>query len=136
MINFYSFYSKIGLDKEEYAPLLDQLDEDEYTKELEPIAHILKRDSWYAYRYAKDIIRGRWPEAEPYIIKDSWYAFMYAQYVIRGRWEEAESVIIKEPRGAWLYAWYILKSRWVEAEPYIKEDDYWWGQYCRHFKLL
>jgi hypothetical protein len=110
MINFYSFYSKIGLDKEEYAPLLDQLDEDEYTKELEPIAHILKRDSWYAYRYA--------------------------QYVIRGRWEEAESVIIKGPRGAWLYAWYILKSRWVEAEPYIKEDDYWWGQYCRHFKLL
>lgn len=130
------YYNRYGLDKEEYAPLFDQLDEGEYTKELEPIAHIIKKDSWHAYQYAYSIIRGRWIEAEPYIMKDSISAYSYALYVIRGRWEEAESVIIADPRSAWLYAWYILKSRWVEAEPYIKEDDYWWGQYCRHFKLL
>jgi hypothetical protein len=129
------YYNKNGLDKEEYSPLLDKLLCDEYTKELEPIKHIIKSMPEHAYQYAYNIIRGRWTEAEPYIMVDPHMASLYAVDVVRGRWEAAEPAIIKNPRLAWLYALYILKSRWVEAEPYIKLHDYWWDKYCRYFKL-
>jgi hypothetical protein len=135
MINFYEFYNKPGLDKEEYSPLLDTLLCGEYTKELEPIKHIIKIMPEHAYQYAYKIIGARFIEAEPYIMKDPFYGLMYAQYVIRGRWIEAEPVIIKNTWHAWMYALYILKSRWIEAEQYIKLHDYWWGKYCRYFKL-
>jgi hypothetical protein len=135
MINFYLFYNKTGLDKEEYSLLLEQLMCDEYTKELEPIKHIIKRMPEHAYQYTYKIIGARWLDAEPYIMTDPYFALMYALYVIRGRWCEVEPVIIKNPRLAWQYALYILKSRWIVAEPYIKKDNYWWVQYCRYFKL-
>ena len=135
MINFYSFYNKTGLDNQHYDSLINQLRLGIFTSDLAPIESIIKKDSIYAYHYAKQVIRGRWFEAEPYIMKDSNSAYSYALYVIRGRWEEAEPVILTDPRGAWLYALYILKSRWIEAEPYIKEDGYWWGEYCRFFKI-
>jgi hypothetical protein len=84
MINFYKFYNKTGLDKEHYTPLITRLMSGIYPGELRQISHI----------------------------------------------------IIKQPNHSYWYAKNILKGRWKEAEQYIKEDDYWWGQYCRHFKLL
>ena len=60
-----------------------------------------------AYYYARDIIKGIWPEAEPYIMKDPHYAYYYALYRIEGRWEA--------------------------AEPYIMKDEYWWNKYKTQF---
>ena len=36
-----------------------------------------------AYLYAKDVIKGRFPEAEPVIAKDAGWACYYALYVIK-----------------------------------------------------
>ena len=47
--------------------------------------------------FAKDIIKGRWEEAEPVIMKDVWYAYLYAKDIIKGRWEEAEEYIKQDP---------------------------------------
>ena len=47
------------------------------------------------YHYAAYVIKGRWPEAEPYIKKDPLWAFNYASRVIKGRWPEAEPYIKK-----------------------------------------
>jgi hypothetical protein len=161
MINFYKLYNKTGLDKEEYSLLLEQLLDEEYTKELELIKHIIKIMPEHAYQYAYKIIGTRWLEAEPYIMEDSYFALMYAQYVIRGRWKELESSIITNPRLVWQYALYILQSRWIEAEPcimkvpiyasyysavimrerwieaepYIKLEEYTWRQYCQEFGI-
>lgn len=40
-------------------------------------SHIMK-SPWWAYRYARDIIQGRWKEAEPFIATDAEVSFKYA----------------------------------------------------------
>lgn len=40
---------------------------------------------------------GRWPDAEQKIKSYPWYAYQYAKHIIKGRWEEAESVIKADP---------------------------------------
>jgi len=73
-----------------------------------------------AYMYAKDIIKGRWVEAESIIKQEPEYAFFYALDVIKGRWVEAESIIKQNPRYAYDYARDVLKCSWEELE---KHDE-------------
>ena len=108
-MNFYKFHSRDRLEKEEYAPLFDKLDEVEYTNDLEPIAHILKKDSWHAY--------------------------LYASYVIKDRWVEAEPIIMIDPQSAYYYATTIMDERWLEAEDVIRANLYWGSQYRRYFEI-
>jgi hypothetical protein len=116
MINFYRYYNKTGLDKEEYRPLIGKLtahfgifSESAYTTELKPIESIIKKSPRCAFHYALFVIKGRWPEAEPYIMKNRWAATYYAADVI--------------------------KDRWLEVEPYIMEDRYYWNCYCVVFRI-
>ena len=89
--------------------------------EAEP--HI-KVDPRWAYWYASDVIKGRWPEAEPYIMKNSEWAYGYARFVIKGRWPEVEPIIKVNPQFAYYYARDVIKGRWPEAEPYIKNSEW------------
>jgi len=58
--------------------------------------------------YARDIRKkGRWSEAEPYIMKNPTYAYWYARYVIEGRFPEAEPYIMKSPEYAAEYNEFI-----------------------------
>ena len=57
-----------------------------------------------AYHYAKYVIKGKWPEAEPVIMKSAYWACLYAIDVIKGRWPEAEPIIMKDAKWACLYA--------------------------------
>lgn len=91
------------------ASLLDYVEQD-----------ILKtKNSDSAYIYADDVIRGRWPEAEKFIVNEPAIAYLYAMNVIRGRWPEAEPIIMKNSWYAYEYAKAVIKGRWPEAEPYI-----------------
>ena len=72
--------------------------------------------------YAKTVIGGRWPEAEPVIMKDPDACVYYAGDVINGRWPEAEPVIMKDPAIAVKYAYSVIRGRWPEAEPVIMKD--------------
>lgn len=74
---------------------------------LAPIFHIIKRSPRYAYKYAKDVLCGRFLEAEEIIMKKPNYAVWYADDVMRGRW--------------------------LEAEPYIKTSITWWYTYCASY---
>jgi len=51
---------------------------------------VIARDPECAYRYARYVIGGRWPEAERRIAIDRWAAEEYAKHVIRGPWPEAK----------------------------------------------
>jgi hypothetical protein len=82
----------------------------------------ITKDPNYAYLYARDVIKGRWPEAEPTIIKDPNYVYLYAKDVIKGRWPGAESIISKNPEFAYLYARDVIKGRWPGAEPIISKN--------------
>jgi len=73
----------------------------------------------WLYWYAENVIKGRWPEAEEYIMKNPYYAYYYAKNIIKDRWLEAEEYIMKDPKWAYWYALYVIKDRWLEAEEYI-----------------
>ena len=73
----------------------------------------------YLHWYARDIIKGRWKEAEPVISTDPRSAYLYARDVIKGRWKEAESIILTYPLLAYSYSRDVIKCRWKEAESII-----------------
>ena len=50
-----------------------------------------------AYHYARDVIKGRFPEGEYLIAQHPYWAFCYAVNVIRARWPQGESMIIQGP---------------------------------------
>lgn len=83
---------------------------------------VIKKDPLDAYLYARDIIKGRFPEGEATIMKDPISAFAYARDIIKGRWEKAEPVIMKHPRAAYNYALSVIKGRWEDAEDVIMKD--------------
>ncbi len=97
-----------------------------------------------AVQYAYQVMRGRWPEAEPKILADAKAAARYAVYVIKGRWPEAEPIIMRDPSAALDYTMEVINGlfyddeydekyddaseygviyeRWPEAEPFIMQD--------------
>ena len=77
-----------------------------------------------AASYAATVIHGRWPEAEPVIMKNAWAILAYAEKVLEGRWPEAEEYIKTDPGMATQYAVSVIEDRWPEAEEYIKTDPY------------
>jgi hypothetical protein len=89
----------------------------------------IMEDPYWAYDYARDVIKGRWAEAEPFIMKDPSSAYYYARNVIEGRWAEAEPHIMKYPGWAYYYAKEVIQGRWAEAEPHIMKDPRWAREY-------
>ena len=87
------------------------------------------------YNHACDVIKDRWPEAEPIIMESSFYASQYAWLVINGRWPKAEPIIMQDPYSAWSYARFVIKGRWPEAESHIMKDPDEWYKYRKHFGI-
>ena len=67
------------------------------------LVSVVAKDTKYAYQYAFDVIRGRFPEGEAAIAKDPDWAYKYARGVIGGRWPEGEAAIAKDPYWAVKY---------------------------------
>jgi hypothetical protein len=65
------------------------------------------------------------------VSQNSSLAYIYARDVIHGRWPEAEPNIMKDPESAYWYAKNVIEDRWLEAEPYIKQDQYWAHWYAK-----
>jgi len=82
---------------------------------------VIARGPYASVIYATSIIKGRWPEAEAAIAKDAQAANWYAQDVIGGRWPEGERAIAQDPDTAVQYAKHVIKGRWPEAEAAIAQ---------------
>ena len=83
-----------------------------------------------AYKYAADVIEGRWPEGEHLISTHPVLALDYARDIIGDRWPEAEPTIIKHPAEAVDYAIQMIGVRWPEAESTIMTNGYAAGRYA------
>lgn len=87
------------------------------------------------YYHAKS--EGRWPKAEPVILRsaDPQRVYSYAADVIRGRWPEGEKVILMSAKWAFFYTQDVVQGRWPEAEGTIKKDKRWWRIYREQWGL-
>lgn len=110
MINFYSCYNNgTVLNKYSYMKVFfdtsNPLQWDGNMRDkLEPYLPIIKKNSRFAYLYARFILNERWCTIEHIIMKDPGYATMYAKYVIKERWVDAEPVISK-------YWWRVIYNK-------------------------
>jgi hypothetical protein len=83
---------------------------------IEPLAQQLEE----LCRYSQSVIRGRWREAEKFILhclqaypydEIADRAVFYAADVVRGRWQELESRLSKHPEWMLSYADEVLHSK-------------------------
>lgn len=124
MINLYKFYNKPEelILHTEYAKLIDDVVNQEFSRELKSVEHIIKRSAKYSYAYAKYVLADRFYLGENTIKQDAHYAYHYAESIINGRWKEAEGIIKQDIFTAILYTNNIMKCRWRDAEDYIKKN--------------
>lgn len=85
----------------------------------------IAKDAEWACQYASDVIKGRWPEAEATIAKNAYWAYRYARYAIKGRCPEVEDTIAKNANWAYRYVRHVIKGRWPEVEDTIAKDAHW-----------
>ena len=73
--------------------------------------------------YAKEVIGGRWPEAEPRIANSDRWSLDYAS-IIKDRFPAGEKAILKSeyPQLMVDYAKEVIGGRWPEAEPIIMKN--------------
>jgi len=84
--------------------------------------------------YIRDVIKGRWPEVEPYIAKCVEYSVDYALLFKHGPWRTAEYYLLRELQDNSGYAYEfsklveysikVLEARWLNIEPYILSDNF------------
>jgi hypothetical protein len=91
------------------------------------------KNSERAYKYARYVIGGRWPEAEAVIATDPAQAYQYAWEVIGGRFPAGEAAIAKDSFWAYKYAKNIISGRFPEGEAAIAKDPYWTSMYAMNF---
>lgn len=75
-------------------------------------------------RYCALVLKGRWPAAEPRIMKDPRAAIPYIQHILSNgtypfpRWEQAEPYIVKDPKSAITYM--SMTGTYLHgSEPYV-----------------
>jgi hypothetical protein len=91
----------------------------------------LRRNPLWAYVYARDVLKGRWPESEAVIATAPQWAYEYAKYVIKGPFPEGEPAIATDPGWAYNYVIDVLKHRWPEAEANIRDNGFWAFMYAK-----
>jgi hypothetical protein len=79
-------------------------------KRLEQHEAIIATHPYYAYCYARDIIKGRWELGEAIIATDPQYAYSYAISVIKERFELGEAAIATNPCYAYEYIYYYARD--------------------------
>ena len=82
---------------------------------MRPPAEMELTQPYWAYLYAKDVIKGRWPEGEPVIAREPVLACGYALCVIQGRFPKGEPAIARDPHSTkdYLNAFPEAKLEWV-----------------------
>lgn len=70
-----------------------------------------KEAPYYAYWYAINVIKGRWPEMEHIILTSPQWSYHYAKNVINGRWEKCEKMLSSTSQREYYYyySWYVYK---------------------------
>ena len=106
---------------------------------VRPPTEIEKKDFVSGLNYAKNVLKGRWPELEQKLLNLGSAAILslytYAKEVIKDRWPEAEPFIIDAGTVAPDYARDVIKGRWPELEKSLLENIDFYGEEIDEFTL-
>lgn len=88
------------------------------------VAHEFAKKASSAFKWA-EVIGGRFPEGEKAILNDTGnktWAYRYANEIIKGQWKEAEHLFASDHILAYQYAVHVLHKRFPEGEPAILDS--------------
>ena len=94
---------------------------------------VIKNDSRFSYIYARDALNGRFNAAENNIKNDPQYAYLYARNILKTRWPIAENAIMTNAKYSFLYSIWVLDERWPEAESIISTNSSYWDTYSDNY---
>ena len=87
---------------------------------------------WDKYQFHRLELKIR----EKVLAKEAKYAFKYAYDVLKERFPAGEAAIAKNGRFSYFYAYCVLKGPFLAGEAAIAEDDVYAFQYARWVLLL
>jgi hypothetical protein len=93
-------------------------------KRIIELEDLISADLDYSYRYAREIIKGRFEKGEDNFSKNSEWSYLYARDVIKGPFEKGEDAISKKPSLSYSYASNIIKGPFEKCHPFILNSDY------------
>jgi len=99
----------------------------ESDKRIPKLEPIISKDAYWSYRYARDVIKGRFILAEPAISKDALYSFYYARNIIKGKFILGEPAISKDSEYSYLYAEDVIRGRlpdFMHNQMILSNDEY------------
>lgn len=74
-------------------------------------------------------------EAASKSIHAPYWCYWYAHVVVKKRWEQGEPVILRSPQFSYFYSKRVIKGRWEEAENIIFSNGFYKHLYCINFLL-
>ena len=118
-----------GFDKQDEIPALMWDKCTTYPRALKKREALWAQDPQTAYKYARRVLKTRFPAGENAIASDPALSELYARYVIKGRWPKGEPAIVKDPICCYDYVHDILgvacKSNLV-AQRYLRSIQKWY----------
>ena len=93
-------------------------------KRILELEKIISTDSYYSYRYARDIIKEPFELGEDVISKDPQLSHCYARDIIGGPWKRGEDIISKDAERSYRYAYIIIGGPFEKCHSIIFDSDY------------
>ena len=97
---------------------------------------VLKNDAEIATLFARDVLNGRFEEAEDIIATSAKWSYVYAVSVLGNeRFEQGEPAIATDSGYSLSYAFHVLEDRFKMGEPAIRQNEKNWNMYKRQFNI-
>jgi len=93
-------------------------------RRIPELESIIINDPGYSYKYAKDVIKGRFKKGEKIIITDKICSYRYARDIIKRRWKRGEKNIVNDPEWSYLYARDVIEGLFHLGHPVIFNSGY------------
>ena len=79
-------------------------------KDRESLEHTIGSDAFWSYKYARNVIKGRWVLGEAAISERSGFSYWYASDVVKGRFVLGEAAISESFLFSYWYATNVLNN--------------------------
>jgi hypothetical protein len=143
----WSTWLRFEVENDRYLPAVYPFKPIPFTKEEKEEIALEPADS---LKFAREVMKGRFPEAEDNISKRPSISYKYATKIIKGRWPKGEKSILRSTEYIFCYARDVIKNRWpaaekvmlltLEREPLTRyysppSNILWISEYIEHFNL-
>jgi len=84
---------------------------EELGKRMPKLEPVISKNARWSYRYAREVIKGKFILGEPTISKNAYYSYLYATDIIEERFILGETAISQDAYYSYCYSIEVIKGR-------------------------